>query len=183
MTNINLYQSSTEEEAKKGKNFSFLDGTFIFSMSVFLLVVLASFGLNLYVKSLTKQGENLKNAIVLEEKQGVSSKDVGEADDFQGRLDAIAKKNATSVQATAILNKVAKTINSGVMINKFSFEQKTGKLQLTLFADSYRKIASQLFSFKNAEGEKKEKNFSQVEIGSIKRGEKGIDFEVAMVVN
>lgn len=186
MTSINLYQSSSEGEVKNDKKVNFLDGTFIISMGIFLLVVLASFGTNLYVQKITKENDALTQQVATAESLRITSKSTDSVKDFQGRLDVIAKRNEDNVPATDILAKTAAAMVNGVMINKYAFDEKDGKLELTLWADDYRKVASQLFNFKKVEFQTKTgtaKTFSQVEVGGIKRGERGIDFDVTMVVN
>lgn len=183
MTNINLYQSSGDQNQKRNDMSAFFDTTFFLSIGMVVVVLLGLGGISYYNSVLTKENAALSVQIMEHETNGLSGDAVDSVVDFQTRLDYMGTKVDENIKNKKLLDTVAKAFLPGVLLNKFAFDSGAGKATLSMWATDYRKIAAQLLNFKifkDENSDPKVNNFSQVEISEIKRAEKGVEFTISM---
>lgn len=183
MTTINLYQSSGERGTDKEKKVVLFDKSFVLGVGILLFVVSGLIGINVYAKQLGKDNDALAQEMAAEEARGLSKVAVDNVADFQNRLDLIKGMGSGEIKINDALDRTAASLVAGVVVEKYTYNDKKGELEITLMANDYRTIATQLLNFKVSENAVlKSRNFAGVELAGIKRVEKGVEFDLKMAL-
>lgn len=186
MTTINLYKSQENESPEESRAAKIFDGSFVISLSVLLIVLVAIFAIRVYGKNITKENVNLKTQIEAAQSTNLTSVAVNNVLDFQTRLDLIKVQKSNEVGMNEVLNKVSAAMLTEARVTEYTYSGKENAIELMMWAKDYRTIAAQLMNFKvaeNAEAAKGAKIFSKVEISEIKRLNSGVEFKIVLSLN
>ena len=173
MTTINLYQQSAEESQLKNRDkINLLSGGFIYSVAVLLLVFVMYGGMKVYNSSLDKRNAALTEQLT-QKRASFSGQDVvDQVADMQSRLDTISKNIATQTMMTAQLHSLATSMVSGVAVS--SYKQVGSEITVDFLATNFTDISRQILNLKQS------KDFTNVVVTSLNRGETNLAFEVTM---
>lgn len=180
MTTINLYQN--QEDIQRKKEARTANGGFIFSVTILVLTLSAFFGLKMYVASIVKSNQEMADEIINQNKSitGVSS--LQKVLDVQTRISEIGNNlkikdgKIGKIEMTKILDNLEKEMNSGVVVDSFSYDEKGNVVSVTFKSQNFNDAARQLMNFKQS------KYFSKAKLVEISRNEKGIISEAEMIV-
>jgi type IV pilus assembly protein PilN len=171
MTTINLYQQSSEDSQKK-KKLKLVSGGFIYSIGMLLLVLVALGAMKIYNASLAKRDAAIQNEIAQKITSFSGQDEVDQVADIQSRLSVIKKNMDSQPQLADQLHNFANYVVSGVMVS--SYKQEGQKLTVEFLANAFTDVSRQILNLK------KSNNFSNVDVTSLTRGEKNLDFVITM---
>jgi hypothetical protein len=173
MTNINLYQSSTETKNEK-KKMTLLDSGFFWSLAMLLIVIIAFAGLKFVSNNLKNKSVLLENEII----QGnatFAGSDLNRIVDFKARLDESMKNISSKLDTGNVFSAVESSIVRGVYVVSFSLDNKDNGLAaitLDLVARDFSLAAKQILSFKEND------SFENVSVIETSRDEDGVAFKI-----
>lgn len=174
MSNINLYPGGSENsQIGSRKRSSLLDGSFFFSIGMFLLVLLVFGGVKLASSNFQEKkellGQELENA-----QASFAGSDIDRIMDFQTRIDKAIEKISTKPDPRYVFAAVEEVVAKGVVTTSISYATSSGVVGVTMdfLANDYWSVAKQILSVKDSD------KFSNVSVSGLSRQEKGISFSI-----
>ncbi|HBP01359.1 MAG: hypothetical protein UY41_C0013G0010 [Candidatus Moranbacteria bacterium GW2011_GWE1_49_15] len=172
MTNINLYQASTEKTQEQ-KRAMVADGGFIWSLGILLLVLLSYGGLKVVSGNFEKRIESVK-AETESENQTFAGSDLDRIADFQLRTDEAVRSISSKSDINGIFVSLEDAVVKGVSVNSFSYKGEGSlKVDMMMTASDFPTVAKQILSLKESG------SFSNVSVSGMQREENGIGFDIS----
>ncbi len=177
MANINLYQSSEDEELKN--KIFVLGGSFFWSGGVLLLVLAAFVGLKFFSTSLEHDNTSLAGQIS-KENSNFGGSDLNRVVDFKARMDESVKNISQKYLSENLFGSIEGDVVKGINLVSLDFQLSEGgqkSVSMEMIGLDYNSIAKQILSFKQNE------SLSEVVVGDMARSEEGIEFVITANLN
>lgn len=151
-------------------------GLFIFSLILFVLLLVIYFGLDYYTKTkvnynndLDKQIETLRASFSIEKESEIIN--------FESRLNNLSKLLANHTYLSKLFAELEAKTHQKVYFNNFEYDQKNNVLKLDGVAQNYTILAEALTAFSQDE------NILSVDFKNLKTGASGVTFSLELKIN
>jgi Tfp pilus assembly protein PilN len=151
-------------------------GLFIFSLVLFLMLLLFYFGINYYTKiksdynaTLDKEIENIRNGFSLEKEAEIIN--------FENRLNNLSQLLANHTYLSKLFANLEANTHQKIYFNNFEFDEDQSVLKLGGVAQSYTVLAEALNAFSQ------DKDVLSVDFKDLKTGTGGVTFSLELKMN